>query len=113
MSGDLAPRPPEGDWLGTPYLRFERAGSVATVVVDRPEARNALRAAMYFGLRYAIDRVNGDDGLAGLLVTGTGDVFIPGGDLGGTNATGGPTCPGCSAWTTPRSTPCAAHPSPW
>ena len=19
-----APRPPEGDWLGTPYLRFER-----------------------------------------------------------------------------------------
>jgi enoyl-CoA hydratase/carnithine racemase len=74
--------PPEGDWLGTPYLRFERQGSLALVTVDRPEARNAMTAAMYFGLRYAVDRVNRDDGLAGLLVTGAGDVFVPGGDLG-------------------------------
>lgn len=76
------PRPPEGDWLGSPYLRFERHGSIAHVVVDRPERRNALTGAMYFGLRYAVDRVNADDSLAGLLITGTGDVFIPGGDLG-------------------------------
>jgi enoyl-CoA hydratase len=76
-------RPPEGDWLGTPYLRFERDGPLATVTVDRPEARNALTPAMYFGIRVAIDVLNRDDGLAGLLVTGTGDVFIPGGDMGG------------------------------
>lgn len=75
-------RPPDGDWLGTPYLRFERHGSIAVCTVDRPERRNALTGAMYFGLRYAVDRVNADDTLAGLLVTGTGDVFIPGGDLG-------------------------------
>ncbi len=77
------PRPPEGDWLGSPYLRFERHGSLAHCTVDRPERRNALTGAMYFGIRYAIDRVNADPTLAGLLITGTGDVFIPGGDLGG------------------------------
>jgi enoyl-CoA hydratase len=83
-----APRPPEGDWLGTPYLRFERKGPMAVVTVDRPEVRNAMTPAMYFGVRYAVDHVNADDDLAGLLITGTGDVFIPGGDLGGDNRDG-------------------------
>lgn len=85
---DATPRPPDGDWLGTPYLRFERDGALATVTVDRPDKRNALSPAMYFGLRYAVDRLNADDTLAGLLVTGTGDVFIPGGDMGGDNTDG-------------------------
>jgi enoyl-CoA hydratase len=76
------PRPPEGDWLGTPYLRFERHPPFAHLTVDRPAARNALTQAMYFGIRYAVRRVDADPELAGLLITGTGDVFIPGGDLG-------------------------------
>ncbi len=83
-----APRPPEGDWLGTPFLTFERRGSLALLTVDRPEARNALTPAMYFGIRYAVDLVARDDELDGLLITGTGDVFIPGGDLGGDNRDG-------------------------
>jgi len=74
--------PPDGDWLGTPHLRFERKGSFACVVVDRPEARNALTPAMYFGIRYAVRRVDADPDLAGLVITGVDDVFIPGGDLG-------------------------------
>ena len=49
-TADTRPRPPEGDWLGTPYLRFERHGPLARCVVDRPEARNAMTAAMYFGV---------------------------------------------------------------
>src|SRR5579875_327302 len=80
---DSSPRPPEGDWLGTKYLRFTREGPFAVVTLDRPHARNAMTAAMYFGIRYAVTRVNSDPGLAGLLITGTGDVFAPGGDLGG------------------------------
>lgn len=83
-----APKPPEGDWLGTPYLRFERRGPLAIVTVDRPEMRNAMSPAMYFGVRCAVDLVNRDDALAGLLITGSGDVFIPGGDLGGGNVDG-------------------------
>jgi enoyl-CoA hydratase/carnithine racemase len=81
-AGSAGPSPPEGDWLGTPYLRFEREPPIARIVVDRPEARNALTPAMYFGLRYGVRRVDVDPDLAGLLITGTGDVFIPGGDLG-------------------------------
>jgi enoyl-CoA hydratase len=77
------PRPPEGDWLGTPYLRFDREGPFAVVTLDRPEARNAMTPAMYFGIRYAVSVVESDPSLAGLLITGTGDVFAPGGDLGG------------------------------
>jgi enoyl-CoA hydratase/carnithine racemase len=68
--------------LGTPFLRFEREGAFAICTLDRPKARNAMTPAMYFGIRYAISRVNADPDLAGLLITGTGDVFAPGGDLG-------------------------------
>src|SRR3954454_24499858 len=75
------PRPPEGDWLGTPYLRFERHGPLAHCVVDRPDKRNAMTPAMYFGVRRAVDIVNRDRALAGLLITGNGDVFIAGGDM--------------------------------
>ncbi len=76
------PAAPQGDWLGSPYLRFSRNGSFAHLVVDRPEARNALTSAMYFGIRYASKHVDSEVELDGLLITGTGDVFIPGGDLG-------------------------------
>ncbi|MEZ0351951.1 enoyl-CoA hydratase/isomerase family protein [Mycobacterium sp. pR1184] len=78
---EFSPRPPDGDWLGTPFLRFEREGGFAVLTLDRPAARNAMTPAMYFGIRYAISRVNADENLAGLLITGTGDVFAPGGDL--------------------------------
>lgn len=81
------PRPPEGDWLGTPYLKFERQGPIAVCTIDRPEARNAFTPAMYFGIRCAVGRLNEKPDLAGLLITGTGDVFAPGGDMGGGGGT--------------------------
>jgi enoyl-CoA hydratase len=84
MSDQISARPPEGDWLGTPFVRFERHGRLAHCIVDRPEARNAMTGAMYFAVRYAVDVVNADPELSGMILTGTGDVFIPGGDLGST-----------------------------
>lgn len=81
--GGTAGEPSGADWLGTPHLRFERHGALARCVIDRPRKRNALTAAMYFGVRRAVNRTEEDDSLAGLLITGTGDVFAPGGDLGG------------------------------
>ena len=80
---DFPNRPPEDDWCGTQFLRLERRGSIAVLTVDRPHRRNAMTPAMYFGVRYAVDRVNRSDDLAALVITGSGDVFIPGGDLGG------------------------------
>jgi enoyl-CoA hydratase/carnithine racemase len=76
-------RAPDGDWLGTPFVRFERHGSLGRCIVDRPDARNAMTPAMYFAVRYAVDLVNADAALSGMVLTGVGDVFIPGGDLGG------------------------------
>lgn len=77
--------PPVGDWMGTPYLRFERNDGLARLTIDRPHKRNAMTAAMYFGVRVAIRRVEQDDALAGLLITGIDDVFAPGGDLSQTS----------------------------
>ena len=71
------------DDLGAAGLRLEREGPVAWCVIDRPEARNALTPAMYFGIKRAVHLVNQDRDLAALVITGTGDVFAPGGDLGG------------------------------
>lgn len=76
------------DDLGTPHLRLERQGSIAWCVIDRPAARNALTAAMYYGIKQAVQRVNDDPELAALIVTGTGDVFSAGGDLGGRSGEG-------------------------
>ena len=71
------------DDLGTSGLRLEREGAVAWCTIDRPAARNALTPAMYYGIKRAVWLVNHDPDLAALIITGTGDVFAPGGDLGG------------------------------
>src|SRR5262249_59211294 len=76
------------DALGTSGLRLEREGSVAWCIIDRPAARNALTPGMYYGVRRAVHLVNSDPDLAALVITGTGDVFAPGGDLGGRSETG-------------------------
>lgn len=70
------------DDLGAAGLRFERDGVIGWCVIDRPAARNALTPAMYFGIKRAVALVNTDPDLAALIITGTGDVFAPGGDLG-------------------------------
>jgi enoyl-CoA hydratase/carnithine racemase len=69
--------------LGTSKLRLEREGPLAWCVIDRPEARNAFTPAMYYGLKRAVHLTNHDPDLAALIITGVGDVFAPGGDLGG------------------------------
>jgi enoyl-CoA hydratase len=79
---ELDGQPPEGDWLGTRHIRFERHGPLAHCIVDRPEKRNAMTGAMYFAVRYASNHVDTDPDLAGMILTGVDDVFIPGGDLG-------------------------------
>ncbi len=76
------------DDLGTSALRFERDGSIAWCTIDRPSARNALTPAMYYGIKRAVHLVNTDPDLAALILTGTGDVFAPGGDLGGRSEPG-------------------------
>lgn len=77
-----------GDDLGAAGLRFRREGAIGWCTIDRPSARNALTPSMYFGIRRAVHIVNTDPSLAALIITGTGDVFAPGGDLGGRSEPG-------------------------
>lgn len=69
--------------LGTRNLRLSRDGPILWCTIDRPNARNALTPAMYFGIKKAVNHVNASKDLRALIITGTGDVFAPGGDLGG------------------------------
>jgi enoyl-CoA hydratase/carnithine racemase len=86
MTGD---RMTDGAYgLGAAGLRFERDGAVAWCIIDRPEARNAFTPAMYFGIKRAVHLVNQDPDLAAMIITGTGDVFSAGGDLGGRSSEG-------------------------
>ncbi len=62
-------------------VRYDRVGPVAWITIDRPEARNAINAAVRDGLREATARFNDDDA-AVLVLTGSGDVaFCAGADL--------------------------------
>jgi enoyl-CoA hydratase/carnithine racemase len=69
--------------LGTPFLRLEREGHLAWCTIDRPASRNALSAAMYFGVKRAVQLVNALPEPTALVITGVGDVFAPGGELRG------------------------------
>ncbi len=69
--------------LGAAGLRFERDGAIAWCIIDRPEARNAFTPAMYYGIKRAVHLVNRDADLAAMIITGSGDAFSAGGDLGG------------------------------
>lgn len=61
---------------------YEVAGGVAWLTIDRPEARNALSAAVRDGLWDGVRRFNDDDGARVLVLTGAGDkAFCAGGDL--------------------------------
>ena len=69
--------------LGTPFLRLEREGHLATCTIDRPKSRNALSAGMYYGVKKAVDWLNRLPEPCALIITGVGDVFAPGGELRG------------------------------
>ncbi|MDE8652370.1 enoyl-CoA hydratase/isomerase family protein [Novosphingobium album (ex Liu et al. 2023)] len=69
--------------VGTQSLKLEREGPILWCRIDRPHARNAFTPAMYFGLKRAVRLVNSFAEPCALIITGTDDVFAPGGDLGG------------------------------
>jgi enoyl-CoA hydratase/carnithine racemase len=74
--------------VGTQGLKLRREGPVLWCVIDRPQARNALTPAMYFGLKRAVRLVNSFKEPCALIITGSGDSFSAGGDLGGRQEAG-------------------------
>jgi len=59
-----------------------RAGTIATVVLNRPEKLNALTKVMWQALGTAIDALSADDGLRCMILRGAGEMaFSPGNDI--------------------------------
>ncbi|MBN9618986.1 MAG: enoyl-CoA hydratase/isomerase family protein [Actinobacteria bacterium] len=63
-------------------VRYELDNGVAWLTINRPDARNALSAAVREGLFAGVRRFNKDDAARVLVLTGAGDrAFCAGGDL--------------------------------
>lgn len=62
-------------------LRYDVDGGVATLVLDRPEARNALDVALKEALRDALAAAGGDPGVRAVLLAASGPAFCVGQDL--------------------------------
>lgn len=61
---------------------LERHGSVALLTINRPDARNAINAAVSHALGSALDAIEDDAGVAVVVLTGAGDrAFCAGMDL--------------------------------
>ncbi len=69
------------DYAGYQTLRFERRGRILTVTIDRPEALNAVNAAMHEDLARVFDDVNRDPDTDVAVLTGAGRAFCAGGDV--------------------------------
>ena len=62
-------------------IEFETDGHVAVITINRPEARNALNAAVAVGIRDAVDELDADGELRAGVLTGAGGTFSAGMDL--------------------------------
>ena len=66
----------------TDAVSYRVANGVAWLTIERPEARNALNAAVRTGLYAGVRRFNDDDTAKVLVLTGAGEkAFCAGGDL--------------------------------
>ena len=59
----------------------EQRDRILIITINRPEAKNAVNAAVSRGLADAVDRLDGDPGLSVGIVTGAGGSFCAGVDL--------------------------------
>lgn len=68
----------------TDPILVERAGEIATVVLNRPEKRNALNLAAWRRLGEAFVALSADDGLRCVIIRGAGkEAFAAGADISG------------------------------
>ena len=63
-------------------IDYEVRGRVALITIDRPDARNAVNPAVAAGLEAAIDRFEANPELWAAVLTGRGEVFCAGADIG-------------------------------
>jgi enoyl-CoA hydratase/carnithine racemase len=64
-------------------IEYTVADGIATIALDRPDRMNAFNARMVLEVLEAIDRVDGDDDVRVVILTGNGKAFSAGADLSG------------------------------
>jgi enoyl-CoA hydratase/carnithine racemase len=64
-------------------IRYDAAGGVATVTLNRPEKLNAVTSVLIRELMAAFDAADSDDAVRAVIVTGAGRAFCAGADLSG------------------------------
>ena len=65
-----------------PAVLTTRNGHILTITINRPEARNAVNAAVHLGIGIALDEAEADPDIRVVIVTGAGDkAFCAGADL--------------------------------
>ena len=70
-------------------ILIEREGAIATIVLNRPKALNALNATVLAELVKAFDELEADKGVRAVVITGSGDkAFAAGADIGELNQLG-------------------------
>jgi methylglutaconyl-CoA hydratase len=70
-------------------LRTNRdARGIVTLTLDRPDAKNALSAALVARLTDALAALAGESGVRAIVLTGSGGVFCAGADIGEMRAAG-------------------------
>ena len=67
--------------MSTTEVRTERIGSTLLITIDRPQARNAVNAAVAAGLAAALDELESDRTLRAGVLTGAENTFSAGMDL--------------------------------
>jgi len=67
--------------MGYQTLLVERTGPLATITLNRPDARNAIDLTMRQELVAALDEVEADAAARVLILTGSGGHFCAGGDV--------------------------------
>jgi enoyl-CoA hydratase len=68
--------------MGTDLVLFEKEGSIGVITINRPDVRNALNRAVFQELQQALSKVRSDDDVRVVIVTGAGDAFVAGADVG-------------------------------
>ncbi len=64
------------------FVNYEVQGAVAILTINRPEALNALNSQVLSDLDEAITKVEADDGVHAVILTGAGRSFVAGADIG-------------------------------
>src|SRR5262245_3730522 len=72
------------------FLQASKADGVLRVVINRPERRNACTIEMYHGIKRAAVLAENDPDIDALVLTGSGDLFCVGGEMGGQHEGGAP-----------------------